>query len=109
MAADNKSATLRKRTTEEDEDIPEDVLEVKKKLEAKTGKKYRYRPAKKDLPSVGELLKQGSSKPPTLKESIFYAVALAALFGISLFIFHHLVLTRPPKQNYNLNRRGRRT
>jgi len=110
MTADNNSENLRQRTRttddEEDEDttIPEDVLRVKEKLEAKTGKKYKYRPAKKDLPSVGELLKQGNSKPLSFKESIGYAVGLAALFAISLFLFHHLVLTRPPKQSYNINR-----
>ena len=103
------TGNLRQRKTKEedgDEDIPEDVKAVKEKLERETGKKYRYRPSKKDLPSVSELLQQGSGKPLTWKESIIYPVILAVVFGISLFIFHHLVLV--PSHKAKLEGRGRK-
>jgi hypothetical protein len=83
--------------------IPEDILEYKKKLEAKTGKKYKYRPAKNDLPSVGELLKHGGvpgQQPPddrtkkTWKETLGLPVALAIVFALNLFMVHYFILSR---------------
>jgi hypothetical protein len=73
--------------------IPEDVRVVKEKLEAKTGKKYAYR---EPMPGVAELLRRGSAGPTTWKQTIFYPVLVALVFGISLLMFHHLVLTKPP-------------
>jgi hypothetical protein len=84
---------------DDDEKIPQDVKRLKQKLEAETGKKYRYRPAKKDLPGVGELLKESAIKdgPKTWKETVGYAVVFAFLFALSLFLFHHAVLNKPSK------------
>lgn len=88
----------RKPQYEDDDKLPEDVRRVKEKLEAKTGKKYRYRPAKKDLPGVGDLLKESAMDgPKSWKESVGYAVLFAFLFATSLFAFHHAVLTKPSK------------
>lgn len=113
MAAQHSNSSVRQRKTKEDEkvvveedDIPDDVKAVKEKLERETGKKYRYRDPKKDLPSVAELLRQGSGKPWTWKEKITYSVALAFLFGITLFIFHHVVLV--PSYKAKLEGRGRK-
>jgi len=63
--------TTRSQSKERTEEIPEDVRKIKEKLEKETGKKYRYQPGKKDMPSVGDLLKYGApgQKPPTWKES----------------------------------------
>ena len=86
-----------RRRKENDQNIPEDVLKVKEKLEAETGKKYKYRTPKKDLPSVGELLRHGvpgqETKQKTWVETVGYPVLLALVFALSLLAFHHLVLT----------------
>lgn len=83
----------------DDEDIPENVLKAKEKLEKETGKKYRYRPAKKDLPSVGDLLKHGvpgkENQPSSWKESVKTALLLAVVFALSLLVFHHTILSKP--------------
>jgi hypothetical protein len=101
----------RKPQEDDDEDMPEDVRKVKEKLEAKTGKKYRYRPAEKDLPGVRELLKLSVTEgPKTWKETIGYPVALALIFALSLFVFHHAVLTKPsPRARGKMNLNSRRT
>lgn len=85
---------------QQQDEIPEHIRNVKEKLERETGKKYRYQPAKKDMPSVGDLLKHGApgAKPPTFRQSLKSAVMLATLFGLSLFVFHHAVLKRPSKR-----------
>jgi hypothetical protein len=74
-------------------DIPADIAEAKAKLEAETGKKYKYRKPKRDLPSVGHMLAHGApgreGKPDSWLQIIGYPVVLAILFGISLLIFHH--------------------
>jgi len=84
---------------DDDEGIPENVRKAKEKLEKKTGKKYRYRPAKKDLPSVGDLLKHGvpgkEKQPSSWKESVKTALLLAVVFALSLLVFHHTVLSKP--------------
>jgi hypothetical protein len=74
-------------------DIPEEMAAAKAKLEAETGKKYKYRKPKRDLPSVGHMLAHGApeseGKPDSWAQIIGYPVALAIIFGISLLIFHH--------------------
>ena len=95
----------------EHEQIPEIVLKVKERLERETGKTYRYQPGKKDMPSVGELLKHGApgATPPSFQQSLKNAIMLAAVFSLSLFIFHHAVLTRPSTRiPYKLPRRAPR-
>ena len=66
-------------------------------MEKETGKKYKYRPAKKDLPSVEYLLKHGVPGQEihlkTWVEVFGYPVILALVFAMSLFVFHHAVLT----------------
>jgi hypothetical protein len=96
---------------DDDDDMPEDVKKVKDKLERETGKKYRYRPAAKDFPPVPELLKHGSGRPLTWKETIGYPALLALLFALTLLLFHHAVLVpahkaklagKPWRQPYTL-------
>jgi hypothetical protein len=74
-------------------DIPEDVAAAKAKLEAETGKTYKYRKPKKDMPSIGHMLSHGApeseGKPKTWSQIIGYPLVLAIIFGISLLIFHH--------------------
>jgi hypothetical protein len=74
-------------------DMPEGVAEYKARLEAETGKQYKYRPAKKDLPGIGHMLVHGApesaGKPMTWAATIGYPLVLAITFGISLLIFHH--------------------
>ena len=92
---------------EEEEEIPETVRRVKERLEKETGKTYRYRAGKKDLPSVGDLLKDGApgAQPPTFREKLKMALLFAALFALSLFVYHHAVLTRPSRRKqYKLPR-----
>jgi hypothetical protein len=76
-----------------DTDIPADMAEAKAKLEAETGKKYKYRKPKRDLPSVGHMLAHGApgreGKPDSWTQIIGYPVALAIIFGISLLIFNN--------------------
>jgi hypothetical protein len=76
-----------------DMDIPEDIAAAKAKLEEETGKKYKYRKAKRDMPSIGDMLAHGApesqGKPASWAKTIGYPVALALIFGISLLIFHH--------------------
>jgi len=98
MVATRSQKSDKERSPEQQEDdIPEHVRRVKEKLEKETGKKYRYQPAKKDMPSVGELLKHGApgAKPPTFQQNLKNAILLATLFGLSLFVFHHAVLKHP--------------
>ena len=99
------NTTPTERPVSNDEEIPEHIRKVKEKLEKKTGKKYRYQPGKKDMPSVPDLLKYGApgAKPPTFREKVKTAVMFAALFALTLFVYHHAVLTRPSKrQPYKL-------
>lgn len=81
------------KTMSSDMDIPEEMMEAKAQLEAETGKKYKYRKPKRDLPSVGHMLAHGApeseGKPDSWSQIIGYPVALAIIFGISLLIFHH--------------------
>ena len=88
--------------SDEEEEIPETVRRVKERLEKETGKTYRYRAGKKDLPSVGDLLKDGvpGAKPPTFREKLKMALLFAALFALSLFVYHHAVLTRPSRRKH---------
>lgn len=86
--------TLRQRTTvttTENDEIPEDVQEFKEKLEKETGKKYRYRTPKKDLPSVGDLLKHGHGEPATFMDDTGFFLFLMGLFFVTLYMFHIFV------------------
>lgn len=72
-------------------DMPEDIRAYKEKLERETGKKYRYRAPKKDLPSINHMLAHGApgdeSRPRTWLELIGYPAALVLLFCLSLYVF----------------------
>jgi hypothetical protein len=95
-----------------DDKIPDDVRAVKDKLEAETGKTYRYRPAKKDLPSISDMLVHGSpesqGRPRTWTETIGYPVALAAIFLISLLIFHHAPHSQSKRNKFVLPKMQKR-
>jgi hypothetical protein len=75
------------------EGIPEEMAAAKAQLEKETGKTYKYRKPKKDMPSIGHMLAHGApeseGKPDSWVQIIGYPVALALIFGISLLIFHH--------------------
>lgn len=72
-------------------DMPEDIRAYKEKLERETGKKYRYRAPKKDLPSINHMLAHGApgdeNRPRTWLELIGYPAALVLLFCLSLYVF----------------------
>ena len=73
------------------DDMPDDVREYKEKLERETGKKYKYRTPKKDLPSINDMLAYGApgdeNRPRTWLELIGYPALLVLLFCVSLSIF----------------------
>ena len=81
---------------DDDEDIPEDVKALKAKMETATGKTYRYRPPKKDLPGVGDLLKDAAVRR-TWKESLGLGGFLLVLFALSLATLHQFILSHPPR------------
>lgn len=83
--------SLRKRTAAQDDEIPEDVREYKEKLERETGKQYRYRAPKSEMPSVQELLQNGTGEPISAKDEAVYLVLLVGLFFSSLYAFHVFV------------------
>lgn len=99
------SSALRQRTNATNDadgdnaqrELPPDVAEVKAKLEAKTGKKYKYRPPVKEM-TVPHLLMHGTDRPRTWMDSYGYPIILALIFLASLIIFHHALpaRTRPP-------------
>ena len=78
-------------------EMPENVRKIKEKLEAETGKKYRYRPAKMDLPGVGALLQQGAIKdrPKTWQQTVGSSILLTAAFCLTFVAYYHLVLSKP--------------
>jgi hypothetical protein len=75
--------TDKKESTEEVQKVKEDTIEIR-------GKKFRE---KKPLPDIKYLLAHGDPEtahlPKTWCEIIGYPMALAAVFAISLLIFHH--------------------
>lgn len=74
-----------------DDDMPEDIRAYKEKLERETGKKYKYRAPKKDLPSINHMLAHGApgdeNRPRTWLELIGYPAIMVFLFCLSLSIF----------------------
>lgn len=96
-AATKPNETTKEETTSSDKndpmnpDIPEDVLEYKQKLERETGKKYKYRAPKKDLPSINHMLAHGApeeeGRPRTWLELVGYPILMLALFCLSFAIF----------------------
>lgn len=64
---------------------------LQEKLERETGKKYKYRAAKKDMPSISHMLAHGApgdeDRPRTWLELIGYPALLVFLFCASLAIF----------------------
>jgi hypothetical protein len=98
-------------TKTDDDTIPSDILELKERLERETGKKYKYRPANKDLPPVSHLLRYGvpgqeRKGPTSWKETVGGPILLAAVFGLSLLIFHYTVLSHPSNRvPYTLKKR----
>ena len=44
--------SLRERNPKDEPEIPEDIKAYKEKLEKETGKKYKYRSPKRDLPGI---------------------------------------------------------
>lgn len=74
-------------------ELPPTVARVKAKLEESTGKKYKYRP-KESMPSIQELLAQGSpeeeEQPKTFLYRARYPILMALLFCATFFIFIRL-------------------
>lgn len=114
----NDKIKSRKAKASEDDEIPEDIARTKAKLEMETGKKYKYRPARKDLPSITHMLAHGApeseGKPKTWLQLIGYPLALVIVFVISFATFqmapHELSVGRkihkfrlPPRGSGNLN------
>ena len=73
------------------DDLPEDIRAYKEKLERETGKKYKYRAPKKDLPSISHMLAHGApgdeNRPRTWLELIGYPALMVALFCLTFCIF----------------------
>ena len=96
MSSSKGETTLRKRTPVEPE-MPEDIRIAKEKREKETGKKYKYRPSKKDMPSISHMLAHGApeseGRPRTWLELIGYPLLLALLFFITFIIFMNVVPT----------------
>jgi len=85
----------------EDEGLPPDVAEVKAKLEAQTGKKYKRR---EDIPSISHMLVHGApgdkDRPRTWMELVGYPLILCLLFIGSLHLF--LKYVEPPDRKFTL-------
>jgi hypothetical protein len=77
-----------------DDDMPDDIREAKAKLEAKTGKKYLYRPPKKDLPSIQDLILQDALKEKSFLDIIKFPALVFMLFLISMQLFIKFVPDR---------------
>ena len=97
-----------------DPDMPEDVRAYKEKLERETGKKYKYRAPKKDLPSINHMLAHGApgdeNRPRTWLELIGYPAALVLLFCISFAIFlwvNPIENSRYPRGRFSLPKKNK--
>lgn len=81
-------------TTDKVEEMPPDVAKAKAQLEAKTGKKYRYQKAKREMPSIPHMLAHGApeseGKPKTWFDLFAFPAALAIAFAVSFLIFIHI-------------------
>lgn len=88
---EKEKSTEDNKKNENEEDMPEDVRLYKEKLERETGKSYKYRAPKKDLPSISHMLAHGApedeGRPRTWLESIGYPLILVILFCVSFAIF----------------------
>lgn len=75
-------------------EMPPEIAAAKAKLEAKTGKKYKYRP-KEATPKIHEMLVHGApesqGRPRTWTEMIVPPAILAILFFLSFLVFQHVV------------------
>lgn len=93
------TATGNDSSTAPAEDLPPDIAAYKAKLEAETGKKYRYRP-KDETQTIGYMLKYGTGDnvPQTWLESLKWPAAFAIMFVLSFFAFLKLV---PPEMMAN--------
>jgi len=84
-------------SSEGTEELPANVAEVKAKLEAETGKKYRYRP-KDATPNIKHMMSHGApedeGRPRTWMETVGYPTILALLFAVTFFLFLKFV---PPQ------------
>lgn len=94
------------------EDIPEDVKEMKEALEKETGKKYRYRKPKSDMPSIQHMLVHGppgkEGKQKTFLDMVAFPLILLVLFVISLFIFLNAPHANSKRNKHVLPKQNRR-
>jgi hypothetical protein len=72
-------------------EMPEEIRLLKEKKERETGKKYKYRAPKSDIPSIPHMLAYGApedeNRPRSWLELIGYPLALILLFVVTLHIF----------------------
>lgn len=88
-ASNVPTAASAQQNDDKDDDVPEDVRRTKEKLERKTGKKYKYRSPKKDLPSVGELLKMGKTEKSSSWNE--FPIFVVVMFLLSFGFFYILI------------------
>jgi len=90
--------------------MPADIAAQKAKLEKETGKKYKYRPAKKDLPNISHMLAHGApetqGKPKSWTQLVGYPLLLALTFLVSLLIFHHAPHSKSVGKSHALPKMG---
>ena len=90
------------------EDMPPELLAKKEQWERENpGKKYTYRKAKKELPSVPDLLTYGSGEPLTWIELIGYPTILVVLFCASFALFlwvDPITNSKYPKGRFSLGK-----
>ena len=109
MAKKSKAVATTEKT--EEEELPPDIAEAKKKLEEKTGKKYKYRTAKKDMPSIQHMLVHGApgseGKKKTILQQLTFPLILLVLFFISLTIWVNAPhdKSKIPRGKFTLNKR----
>jgi len=74
-----------------EEELPPDLAEAKAKLESKTGKKFRYQKAKKEMPGIPHMLLHGApedeGKERTWLDTFVYPAILAVLFFVTFLLF----------------------
>jgi hypothetical protein len=81
---------------EPQDDIPEDILEAKLEMEAKTGKKFKYRAPREDIKTL-LLIGAVQDQPKTFTEAVKYGLVLGTLFVLSFIVFYALFLQYPSK------------
>jgi hypothetical protein len=98
MGKQSKSKKAVDTTTEESKpanpmnpEMPEDIRLLKEKKERETGKKFKYRAPKSDIPSIPHMLAYGAPEDENRSRSwleiIGYPLALVLLFAVTLQIF----------------------